>query len=207
MVAYIISVVTDACLEGGGAFYCGDFMYVNWKNDYPEFADLPINYKEAAMAALCIERWAHLWKNRMVYLYTDNTCTMSIINKCSCRNEQVMNLLRTNFWLLSSYNVHIKAVYLPGELNSIADTISRLHEGLGQVLKLESIVNEWYWCHEYIKGAFDSVSFVNHMSLSAVLELQGIEAWRLLKWPWMKLYRRSLQPLLQSPPRELIGHS
>jgi len=183
-----VTVVTDACLDAGGAFYNGDFYYVNWKVDYPALADLPINYKEAGMAALCIARWAHLWRNKMVYLYSDNMCTVSILNKCSCKDKNVMELLRTNFWLLASHNVVVKAMYLPGRLNHIADTVSRLHEGLGNLLQLESIINEWHLNHRYVDDAFKYVSLVNHMSIGALSELQDHEKWRIRRWPWMRSF-------------------
>ena len=48
------TVVTDVCSEGGGAFFDADFFYVNWAIDYPEYSEHNINYKEAAMAALCV---------------------------------------------------------------------------------------------------------------------------------------------------------
>jgi len=50
-----VSVMTDACLISGGAFYQGDFYYVNWSSDFQELESLPINYKEAAMASLAIQ--------------------------------------------------------------------------------------------------------------------------------------------------------
>jgi len=180
-----VSVMTDACLISGGAFYQGDFYYVNWSSDFQELESLPINYKEAAMASLAIQRWAPLWADKVVYLYSDNQCMVSIINKCSCKNEHVMELLRTQFWMAAYYNVHIKAVYLPGVKNEIADTISRLHEGYGRLLQLEAIINNWFMCHSNIPCAFDTVSFVNHMSLRSLLTLQGLHQWRSVKWPWM----------------------
>ena len=36
----------------GGAFDNDDFSYVNWQEDFPNVCDLPINYKEAFVAAL-----------------------------------------------------------------------------------------------------------------------------------------------------------
>ena len=89
--------------------------------------------------------------------------------------KNVMGLLQTNFWLLASHNVVVKAVYLPGRLNHIAETVSRLHEGHGNLLQLESIINEWLLNHRYVDDAFKYVGLVNHMSIGAHSELHGHE--------------------------------
>ena len=183
-----VSVVTDACLDSGGAFYNGDFYYTNWQQDFPNIAKLPINYKEAAMAALCINRWAPQWRNRLVYLYSDNQCTVSIINKCTCKSNTVMSLLRQNFWTAAQNNVHVKAIYLPGVRNSIADMISRLHDSPDRLYSLESTINDWALCHFQIPDAFQYYSLCNHMSMASLLTLQGHSAWRSQRWPWIKQF-------------------
>ena len=59
------------------------------------------------------------------------------------------------------FNLVVKAFYVPGEDNNIADAVSRLHEP-GQNLRLESL-----WNSEF-KGEFSYVSFCKHMSLQAL---------------------------------------
>ena len=50
------TVMTDACVEGGGAFSDGGSVCVNWATDYPTYSAHHIHYTEAAMAARCIQR-------------------------------------------------------------------------------------------------------------------------------------------------------
>ena len=176
-----VTIVTDACITGGGSFCAGDFYYVDWEVDHKEISKLPINYKETAMAAISILRWAPKLANRTVYVYSDNQCAVAIISKATCRNEKIMSLLRQLFWASASYNFVIKIVYLPGNLNIVSDTVSRLHEP-GQLLHLEAIINEWYLCHRGLRHAFDSVSLCNHMSLGALCSiLQHVTIWRNLR--------------------------
>jgi len=54
----ITSIQCDACTEGGGATFLGDYMYINWNIDMPDMAPLHINVKEAIMIILAIFRWA-----------------------------------------------------------------------------------------------------------------------------------------------------
>jgi hypothetical protein len=179
------TILTDACLKSGGAFCNGDFYYTIWKDDVPDVSSLPINYKEAMMAALSVARWAPSCANSVVYVYTDNQCAKTIINKCSSRNTTVMTALRSMFWLSVQYNFIVKSIYMPGVKHIIADTVSRLHER-GRLLQLESLFNEWHSCHSGIVQAFNYVSLCNHMSLTCVYSLlDQVISWRKLKLNWI----------------------
>ena len=178
------SILTDACLVAGGAFWNGDFVYIDWSADYPKLADAPINYKEAMTAALAVNRWAPNFGNSMVYLYTDNKCTVSIINKCSCRNQTVMSALRDMFWLSAVHNFHVKAIYNPGANHVLPDTISRIHE-YDKIALLESLINDWYRCHTGYYDVFSHVSFLNHMSLNSLCSVFcQVHKWRRVNNYW-----------------------
>ena len=159
------------------------------------------------MAALSVLRWADHWRDKTVYIYCDNQCAVSIINKCSCRNELVMQLLRQLFWIAAYHNCSIRAIYLPGNLNIIADTVSRLHEA-GQLLHLESIVNDWYMCHIGYPGAFAYVSLCNHMSLHALCSIfQHVASWQSLRRRWTHWCVHMHKPPCLYQPRLPIAHN
>lgn len=65
---------------------------------WPSWHHWSANYKEAMMVAIAVLYWAPSLHNRTVYLYTDNQCMISIINKCSRWNPITMNALRNLFW-------------------------------------------------------------------------------------------------------------
>ena len=56
---------------------------------------------------------------------------MRIINKGTTASTVIMQELSALFWLSAIYNFHITAVYLEGAKNTIADSLSRLHERNG----------------------------------------------------------------------------
>lgn len=180
----ITPILTDACRVSGGAFCNGDFMYVNWTKDHPEIAGAHINYKEAMMAVLGIHRWGPMFANRTLYIYCDNTCAVSIINKCTCRNETLMQAIRSMFWLSAKYNFSVKAVYMPGCKHIIADTVSRLHEP-GNFLYWETLINDWYACHQKYNNALVSFNLLNHMTLASMsVILKQVMKWRTLRGCW-----------------------
>jgi len=134
---------TDACTKGAGMFSAGNWRYLNWEKDFPEAKDLHINNKEILAVTSAVECWAPNWINCDVLVCTDSSVTKAVINKGTCRNELVMDNLRKLFWLTVQYNFRLRAVHIPGSINSLADSISRLHEP-GQVLQLHSLLKNWF---------------------------------------------------------------
>ena len=120
-------VFTDACNEGAGGSFQGDWFYFNWSVDWPEAREFHINEKEIVTVALAAYWWAPLWRNKRVIIYSDNTVTVSALNRCSCRNATIMKCLRSLFWLSAAFNFHWTAKFIPGILNEAADSASRLH--------------------------------------------------------------------------------
>lgn len=180
------TVMTDSCNAGAGAFFEGDFWYVNWHMDFPELANMHINYKEAAIAALSILKWGHLFRNRTIYIYTDNTFTSAIINKCACRNNKLMQLLRRMFWISAKYNFVVRSKYIKGVNNNMADCISRLHEP-GRLLELEAHINTWYMCHHSAAVVFETMSLCNHMSLKTLCTIcEQVTNWQRLRQRWTR---------------------
>lgn len=120
-------VFTDASNDGGGGYFQGDWFYFNWAIDWPEASEFHINEKEIVAVTLAAYRWSPLWKNKKVVIYSDNTVTVSALNRCSCRNAIVMKCLRSLFWLSARFNFHLTAKFIPGIFNEAADSASRLH--------------------------------------------------------------------------------
>ena len=124
----IQSVFTDSCNLAAGGFFEGDWFYLNWEWDWPLVSKLHINSKELLAVYLAIRRWAPLWQNKRIYIQSDNVTTVAAINRGTSRNPFLMACLRELFWLSAQFNFHITARHLPGIVNTLADTISRLHE-------------------------------------------------------------------------------
>ena len=159
-----VNVHTDACDVGAGMFSRGEWWYVHWSADVPELNEVHINYKEVGAIVLAAINWAHTWQDKEVVVFTDSSVAKAIINKGTCHSKVLMEYLRNLFWLSVKYNFTIQAVHLPGCINDIPDSISRLHEG-GQVLRLMSLLAHWF--HGPI-----TVNWHDHMSLNAFQVIQ-----------------------------------
>lgn len=124
----ITDVYVDACNNGAGAFFRGDWLYSNWEYDWPEAAGLHINHKEALTIILAARRWAQNWANHRVIVFTDSQVARAVINKGSCHNKIVMAAIRELFWASVNYNFTLHCIYVEGKKNQIADALSRLDE-------------------------------------------------------------------------------
>lgn len=178
----IHTVLTDACLYAGGAFCNGDIYYTVWEADHPQAADLCINHKETLIAALALQRWASVFSNSYVWLYSDNQCTVANLNRCTSKNETVLHELRNMFWVCVMHNVTVKAYYVPGHLQDIPDAVSRLHEVNG-LKRVQTLIDDWYFCHMHTSHVFYTFSLLNHMSYDSLLSiLEQVMAWRKVKF-------------------------
>ena len=103
-------------------------FYCNWELDWPLDSYLHINSKEILAVYLAVCRWAPAWRNKRIYIQSDNMTTVATINRGTSRNTFIMGCLRILFWLSAHYNFHITAHFIKGLSNTVADNISRIHE-------------------------------------------------------------------------------
>ncbi|CAC5409546.1 unnamed protein product [Mytilus coruscus] len=108
----VTSVYTDACKTGAGGMFGTDWLYVNWKEDFPFAQSLHINEQEAFAVALAAKRWAKCWKNRCVHIFCDNSnCTalhVKMIPAVSCPSPAFLHISKgTTVPLTYSTFLHI----------------------------------------------------------------------------------------------------
>ena len=125
-----INIITDACSIGSGAFCLqdGSWLYANWLLDFPALAKQHINVKELAIIvyALCI--YAPIYPGHHFNVGTDNMFSMYAINKGTSRNLLGRHLIFVLEWLCRTFSLSVSAYYIPGKMNCVADSISRLHK-------------------------------------------------------------------------------
>ena len=138
-----VHVSIDACQSAAGAFCAGDWVYSTFRGDWPLMASKHINYKEVCAVICAVNRWAPMWRNRAVVVHTDSTVAKAVINKGRSKDTYVNELLRAMCWLSIKYNFELRAIHVPGAINLIPDTISRLHER-GNLDYLALLLTRWH---------------------------------------------------------------
>ena len=129
----------DACTEGGGGYYGGEWFYLSW-NHWPGMADKHINFKEVLTLEPAAHIFAPWWANKRITVYSDSTAAVGMINKGRAPDSEVNDSLRRVYWLSAKFNFQLKALHYPGRYNEVADRCSRLAEP-GGFDKLVDVLN------------------------------------------------------------------
>ena len=117
------SIATDASGSWGcGAFWDGKWIQWQWP---PEWLPASIMAKELAPVILCCAVWGPQLSKKHVLLLCDNSSVVQAINKGSAKQDIVMHLLRSLWFFVAHFNMHMSAVHVPGTNNSTADCLSR----------------------------------------------------------------------------------
>ena len=138
------SVSIDSSSIAAGCHYRGDVVYAPWSLAGPHIAQLHINHKEILALEVAASFWAPYWKDKTVYVHTDNMCALHSIRKGTSKHPLAMDSLRKVWWLSAIFNFRLRPVYYSTKDNIIADRASRLHEVNG-IEKLKSaMLNSCY---------------------------------------------------------------
>lgn len=137
---------TDACIAGYGLWSDQDWqaglydsslspdisflnpVHSHWVNVHLQDVSSAnnINVLELIPIWLSLVRWGHIWRDLHAVCFTDNTSVMFMVNKGISANSSCMVLLRDIFWRCAINNIHLTARHVPGNVNVIADLLSRV---------------------------------------------------------------------------------
>ncbi len=107
-------------------FMEGDWAYCHGSADLPSALRLHINDKETLAVVLAACRWAPLWQNSTVNIFTDNITTRAATRKGHSKNRAMMPYLRYLYDLSAIFNFKMNVFHISGVNNVVADAISRL---------------------------------------------------------------------------------
>ena len=137
-----ICVVTDASLHGWGGHCQSQSAKGSWSQ---QDSLLHINNLEMKAVLRCLQAFLPLVQGKVVLIMSDNTTVVSHIKREGGTHSWDLYLLtRELFAWCQHHNVTLRVSFIPGRLNSWADSLSRP----GQILKTE-------WCLH--RSAFQAI--------------------------------------------------
>ncbi|KAM8945728.1 uncharacterized protein RCH25_049052 [Pelodytes ibericus] len=110
-----------------GAYFGGKWCAEKWPEEWkscPLIRNLAFLEMFPVVVALAL--WGDRLKDRRVVFYSDNQAVVEAINGLSASSMPVIRLLRRLVLLCMSLNIAFRARHVPGYLNVIADSLSRL---------------------------------------------------------------------------------
>ena len=119
-----LELYTDASgAMGYGAVFGRHWCYGQWP---PSWCHLNIAFLELYPIVLSLHLWGHDMENQRILFFTDNEALVHVINKQSCRDKNLMFLVRRLVLVCLERNICFKAKHIPGVHNVLADALSRL---------------------------------------------------------------------------------
>ena len=118
----LVSFYTDASLEGFGMVFDKKAIAGIFTS---EFDDLDITKKELLTVMAAIKHWFQDLANLRVLIYVDNQACMSLINYGITKSPFLAACLREINFFLASFNIELRAEYVPSKENKLADLCSR----------------------------------------------------------------------------------
>ena len=118
----IVDFSTDSSLEGFGMVWGSRALAGNFTM---EFEDLDISKKEMLAVMVAIKHWFADLANLRVKIYVDNQAVVSLLNYGITKAPFLASCLREISFFLATYNIEIRAEYIPSADNKLADLCSR----------------------------------------------------------------------------------
>ena len=117
-----LELYTDASDLGFGCVYGTQWFYAAWERGWGETS---INAREAfaIWAAVCV--WGVDWRDAQVVIHTDSEVNTHVWKTGSCRDRDLMRVIRAMFMFAARHNISITLLHIPGKHNVLADCLSR----------------------------------------------------------------------------------
>jgi len=120
-----LHLFTDACAESFGALFGTAWLSATF-HDVGIPTRRSITYKELYAITMAITVWAPSLASQNVLFHCDNQSVVRILTSGSSKCRHIMSLVRYLFFICSKFNIVLRAVHIPGILNSASDALSRL---------------------------------------------------------------------------------
>lgn len=140
---YPVPMISDSSFKGYGVWLGADWVAGTWNDGDTIDIETPcshvgphpvadqidchnINVLEMWPIVVGLKRWFHLFRDKTVILYCDNTQVLHILRRSSSRKKNCMFWVRGIFWLCLIYNVSLVPKYISSADNVVADILSRM---------------------------------------------------------------------------------
>ena len=119
-----LHLFTDASSTlGFGLILGSSWVYDSWPEELPE---LCISVLEMYPIALALLLFSEVLKGKSIIIHTDNEALVHVFNNKSSKDSHILSMLHRIILVGLQYNIRIRAVHIPGYLNTHADALSRL---------------------------------------------------------------------------------
>ena len=126
-----LHLYTDASRSiGFGGFFQGQWFSSAWPDTFKALLikdnEISIAFCELYPIVVAAVLWGHTWAKKRIIFMCDNTATVAILQKGRSKSSHIMPLVRQLTMCAASHNFTFRGKHVPGNINTIADALSRL---------------------------------------------------------------------------------
>ena len=114
---------TDASDLGYGAIFENEWIMQPFCKEYKYKS---ITWRELYAIVKATATWGKQLSKRRIRFHCDNEAVVFILQTGTSKCPQIMNLVRSLFYICEQFNIECSAEHIPGLKNEIADALSRL---------------------------------------------------------------------------------
>ena len=118
-----MELFTDASDLGLGCVFGNKWTFAEWPETWKGTS---INAREAFAIWAAVRVWGRGWRNGQVVIHTDSRVITDVWKTGTCKDRDVMRVIRPLFMYGAKINLSITLLHVPGILNTKADLLSRL---------------------------------------------------------------------------------
>lgn len=118
-----LHLTTDSSKIGFGLVFGSSWAYGTWDDQYKQLNIATLEFYPIVLSVLM---WHDRLRDKIVVFQSDNMALISVINNQTCRDPDLMHLLRQLVLICLRENILFRAEHIPGKLNLQSDRLSRL---------------------------------------------------------------------------------
>ena len=120
-----LHLFTDACAKSFGASFETAWLCATF-DDVHIPKRRSIRFKELYAITMAVTMWVPSLTSKAILFHCDNRAVVRILVSGSSKCHHIMSLVRYLFYKCTQFNIVLKAIHIPGILNSASDALSRL---------------------------------------------------------------------------------
>lgn len=109
---------------GCGAHWESEWFQLPW-DQVTEMRQMNIASQELLPVVMAAAVWGRQWSGLCIQCQSDNQAVVSVLTSRSCKNKDLMHLLRCLFFFEAEFQFSMVATHIPGKVNVLADSLSR----------------------------------------------------------------------------------
>ena len=111
-----LNLFTDASMLGCGGIFQNKWFSLAWPDT---FLSYDINFLELFAIFVAISTWGSLLKNKQSIVFCGNLDVVTVWKSGSCKNKNVMKLMRALFFRCAVNNINLLTSHIPGNFNTL----------------------------------------------------------------------------------------